>query len=454
RIRFGSLALGEDPNQHGKLLEYLRWCQLIMESALQPTTPPPTGTPSAPARSNATSASAREPITPSASYFTPTPTTSSFTSSGSRKRKYGQSTNVNYIGQRMEEHHLFMKHDHLKKTYPAFFAKVKEIIGRPVDVIMQPDSVQAFHNRLEQYRSRKEESFLQACLPLLVKNGRLIRVDPRKSDADAIEAGEVADTDQDGEDTEDNTTPGYRYLLREWEDDGILTAVGEEFHKGFLPSPFPPDLVKAMSKHDGMSNAKPDRCYGLMPSLFPAPSIPVYKDPETMQMISLLDGVWHAFFIIEGKSNGGVLAAAQNQVRRGGATLVHSLRMWLATIGVPDVAPGPDDRTHVFSAALIPDMIEIWVHWAEVLENGLVHYHMDLLDGARFRADDQVPVIRRVIHSILAWGCTERVEQLKPYHAKMYDYFREKEQVRVQERNDAAAEKWKNKKVRTNQTER
>ena len=303
---------------------------------------------------------------------------------------------------------------------------------------MQPSSVHSFKKRLSQYQSRKEDSFLAACLPLLIKNGRNVRVDPRK---DGIEAGEQ----HDPEEIEENTTPGYRYLLREWEEDGIVTAVGEEFRRGFLPSPFPNDLVKEMRKVDGMTNAKPDRCYGLIPHMFPAPSVQIYRDPAIIDMIALLDSLYHAFFFIEGKSNGGIMAAAENQARRGGATLVFSMREWLSEIKVPDVGPGADNRTFVFSATMTPELILIWVHWAEILPDGTVNYHMDYLESCAFRDDERIPKIRQTIHNIFSWGSTDRVTKLKPYHDQMYVYFRAQQKERVRKRAEAAANKSPNK---------
>lgn len=72
----------------------------------------------------------------------------------------------------------------------------------------------------------------------------------------------------------------------------------------------------------------------------------------------------HSFFIIEGKSNKGSHTDAENQARRGGATLVNAARILYDRISMEDVT-GADERTFVFSATVTPEFMAIWVHWAE-----------------------------------------------------------------------------------------
>ena len=219
---------------------------------------------------------------------------------------------------------------------------------------------------------------------------------------------------------------GEKFVPRYWFADGVDVAVNEEFRRTFLPSrtdqgEFGFELAAALKEEDGMTNPKPDYCYGIRHDTFPVPNdVVIDTDPATVMEVA--HGQNHNFFIIEGKSNKGSHTDAENQARRGGATLVNAARILYDRISMEDVT-GADERTFIFPTIVTPAFVAIWVHWAEILKEGTV-FHMDRLTQKCVSEPEGLTELRIICHNILEWGCIGRFKQLEDLHNNLHTWQR------------------------------
>ena len=288
---------------------------------------------------------------------------------------------------------------------------------------MTAESVKRIDRIVKKYGAFNEDTFLNECLPLIVKKEYKV-ADPTSLKRKLL--------DESGEETQYTEVPaqyvesGKQYKSRYWEDEGITTFTNKAFKSGFLPSRFEPQVLNALKKHDAMTDPKPDRTYVLDAAGFPLPDdLPeeVYTVwPEVEGKLTLLPNSYHPFFLDEGKSNNGNAGIARLQLRRGGAAIVNALRLFLTHIGIPDIV-GLDRRTYCFSMAIDPTHIALFVHWAEVDPSShKVKFYMDFYDGTLFEQSENIPRIHRNIENILSWGCTERKLELQEYHRHMHQW--------------------------------
>ena len=180
-------------------------------------------------------------------------------------------------------------------------------------------------------------------------------------------------------------------------DEGVVYQLDKDLTRTLLPGKFDEDvsltseLTKHLAKEAGMINPRPDMVYRLKSekhSIAVGTEVP----PCILELLEIVPDVRHAFLIIEGKSHAGSSAVAENQARRGGATLVKAARKLQAILqegsassiidDAPDLeeleAPGspgtsvaqlkqkrvikPDLNTFVFSVTISPLHFTVWVH--------------------------------------------------------------------------------------------
>ena len=124
------------------------------------------------------------------------------------------------------------------------------------------------------------------------------------------------------------------------------------------------------------------------------------------------------FLVIQSKQATGNLDDACNQAARDGAAIVHAARELYKIAGVAMDSPGPDGKTYIYSAVMDTKVMEWYVHWAFVKDNGKVHYHMDtIVDNRLLTGEGALPKLRGPTHDILEWGLMTRkhmVEKLYP----------------------------------------
>lgn len=317
----------------------------------------------------------------------------------------------------MTQHGLYANSGALRK-YSAFEATVRQIISPDRYSELRPQSAENIISRREYYAHRNEDTILHNLIPLIIKEHYLAEVK-------AQEAASLAEALSHTPPIE-GLQEGYKYVPRYWFADGVDVAVNEEFRKTFLPSRtdeggFGAELSAALKKEDGMINPKPDRCYGIRNDKFPVPN-DVVIDTDLATVMEVAPGQNNSFFIIEGKSNKGSHTDAENQARRGGASLVNAARILHDRIGMRDVA-GADYRTFVFSATVTPDFMAIWVHWAEVTTEGTM-FHMNRLTQKFLNEAKDLMELRAILHNILEWGCIGRSAQLEELHKTLHNWQR------------------------------
>ena len=184
-------------------------------------------------------------------------------------------------------------------------------------------------------------------------------------------------------------------------------------------------LERALEKEVGISEPRPDYCFGLEEDMYPE-----FDDPGineyTRVLIGVKSNVIHPFLIFEGKAARGSLADAENQAIRGGATLVYARRILNHNAGLPH-STGPDKQSFAFSMTLDCYGARIWVHWCEVqpgkgptgaedntfLANEYYEtYHMDPLASYNFSKMEDVGDLTRTLNNILDWGCLQRKREV------------------------------------------
>ena len=269
-------------------------------------------------------------------------------------------------------------------------------------------------------------------LPLLIKEDRTVKLEQKELGRTPLElAG-------NGDGAMQDPQPGPVYGSRDWWDDGVFAVSLQEFREDLLPHRYLADdpLAQMRKKADGMLTPKPRRYYGLLQRFLPIPC-GVILDDEIRYLIGVCPLLSHPFFLLEGVSNNGSLIEAQNRVRRGGASLVNAMRLLLAKIGgLPVIDNGVDDRNFVFSATLMPGLMNISVHWVE-MKNGSPRFHMNLLKPLAIGDRERIAESRKILNNIMSWGCDLDKRGLNELREKIYAWQRQ-ETAKSQERDHSS----------------
>ena len=389
------------------------------------------------------------------------------TSQNSRERSV-LSQKPEWIRSRLAQHGIVKTSREILRTkYPDFEASIQEILRKDRHSAMKPSSVRKFSERHEIFEGANEATVLSNLIPLLIKESHILKLSP-----ESVEYKTLRDEKElskcNSEDDEDILVP------RDWFDEGVIFAVNQEFRASLLPNVYDNDnmevpLRKALSKSDGMSNPKPDYCWGFRLDLLdrgkPTDVQFIPEIASLMQPAPPLEGV---FFLIEGKSNQGNALQAKIQAQRGGAALVNAARKLSMYTTPADNAneKGADTQSFVFSATLTIQCMNIYLHWAEdlhptVKDTGELQSHQQVLrqELPRLRGDasthtqntyelrtlfhmtllrsyallnlDLLPELRHVLHNILQWGATDRLEQVKSQRLRLYKYHQEHQKAAI-----------------------
>ena len=253
----------------------------------------------------------------------------------------------------MSQHRLVQDPKALDK-YPKFKKMVADIINGDRYSQVKPESAQNFDDERNAYAAMGEDSLLNALVPLIIKAEH-----SNKKKLGKATFSMAVDEECDVEVTD--SLSGKTYVTR-WSDEGVLVGVNKNLRCDLLPNLYnDDDLAKALRKGDYMTTPRLDRIYGLRPQLFPTPD-DIMLDQALYAGLQVCQGMYFPYLIIEGKGNDGDPVVAENQARRGCATLVNATRQVYESIGLVDDYNGPDYRSFVFSATLTPYLMEIWVH--------------------------------------------------------------------------------------------
>jgi len=361
------------------------------------------------------------------------------------------SADADWVKQRLAQHYMYQGDDETFAKYPNFEDTVRQILGGGRNSVPRPASKRKFKEKQEYFKSANENTVLFNLIPMLIKETREI---PRQSPIGGNPGDQLSQ-----ELLNSDEVPSEWELVDFW-DSGCILEVNINFRAMFLP--MDEDLIRMMDKdkdkEEAMTNPRPDFVFGLSRTHFSPPKDTKFS-PETQRIREIVPLMYDCMLVIEGKSDGGEAAEAENQACRSGAALINAARMMRERIGEADVK-GCDDRTFLFSGTLCPGHMDIWVHWAEVTysdevrkvgkktDQGVktvdeqyqekhVDFHMNLLKSEALRSPDFITNYRASFHNILDWGCITRYEtNLKAHYERIYAW--EKERIEVGVRRAAA----------------
>ena len=346
--------------------------------------------------------------------------------------------------------------------YPTLKRLVDDIVktDRPASTVKER-SAKKYQHHLKTYGTSNEDTFLEAVMPLVFKESFTVSA-AEKPGALTPPASLPNNSRDDPEEATMETME--EDAEQEWWQHGQKFAVNYLFAHDMTPntyrdSGFPELLARQLAKEKGMTKPKPDRVWGIDRTYRPVPN-GVYLTEATERALEIVPSLHSPYLLLEGKSNRGSSATAEDQARRGGATLVNcALQLQLlarqaphsaspARHDYPDaqrvddqvadnqrvdnqdglesagsgeaVQEGPDLNAIVFSATLNPKMIEFWVHWAERLPDKTTRFHMNYVAGKLLRDADAQLVIRTWSQNIHTWGCFTRREYLDQLHRDLY----------------------------------
>lgn len=323
-----------------------------------------------------------------------------------------QRKNAYNVGQAMQKHGM-VKQSEAFYDFPQFVDKVTSIIKPERSSHMLPESARKFQKYLEVFEHMNENTFLHIMFPLLMKDGYQLVKDR-------------ADFTDKEKDILKNSGSIYRDFVM---DEGIMTMIDNLFLTTLIPSihsdpKFEMEMAKALQKIANVAQAtpKPDFVFGLRPS-----KVTILADvllPENIEaLLGIAPGMYDPHLIVEGKAESGSAAEAENQARRGGATVVHANRMLRATVGDLLDIDGPDFDSFVFSITMSPNLFEVWVHWYQGPECSQV-YHMNRVSTLPLYGYENLDAIRRVLHNVQEWSIDDRFHQRQPLFQRIRDYAR------------------------------
>jgi len=316
------------------------------------------------------------------------------------------------VGRAMDNHGMVHESEAFNK-YPLFVEKVMGIVRPERSSHMQPESAQKLKKYLQIFERMNETTFLHVLFPLLMKDGyKLVK-------------NRMDFTDEEKEILK-NSGSLYRDFVV---DEGIMMTLDNEFLRTLIPSihsdpKFEVEMAKGLQKIAGVAqaNSKPDFVFGLLPTKFPSlTDAPMPANIEAL--LGIAPGMYDPHLIVEGKADSGSAAEAENQARRGGATVVHANRMLRATVGdLPDV-DGPDYDSFIYSATMSPKLLELWVHWYQGPECKQV-FHMNRIATLPLYGYENLDAIRTRLHNIMEWAAVDRFTQRQSLYQKIHDYAR------------------------------
>ena len=154
-----------------------------------------------------------------------------------------------------------------------------EIIEADRQSQAKAESIQSIGRKWEYYESQNENTFLIDMLLCVIHNGR---------------------REYEVKNPEDNDTS---WVKKSWFSEGVRISVNRGFQRESQPGrhggEFTLKMIKALRREDGMTNAKPDRCYGLDSDLFASEDQNIFYLEELRLWLQVMTGMQHPFFLIE-----------------------------------------------------------------------------------------------------------------------------------------------------------
>ena len=170
-----------------------------------------------------------------------------------------------------------------------------------------------------------------------------------------------------------------------------------------------PFFAHLLANWPRIANPKPDLVYGIKPKAFTDTELEVIR--AYPQYAEISPGVCFPFFAAEFKGSGGSMEEAEIQACRSGAAMVRGVRELNKAADLEKKDAGADAFSFAFTLAMIPRTASLYVHWAEVVPEKQVIYHMHELREYSLKKGDHYAEIRRDLNNLLDWGLEVRLEE-------------------------------------------
>ena len=266
------------------------------------------------------------------------------------------------------------------KRHPEVLRWARDVQGGGRDSVMRPKSEEKLRARRDEYEKSNEDTFIHMFMAALKKENR------RTWNAKK-----------------------QKWKRVEWDQDGLKEAWNQSFQKNSIPKIDTADRVAKdiLDSNPRIKNPKPDIVWGLSPRVFDKGLMEINKLYYAQAGICPAD-TWHPFCILEAKMKGSIEDAIY-QCARGGAALVSAARLLYYVAGLLDLTtPGPDLITPVFSLAVVPTVISLLVHWAEVDDQGITWFHTSHVYTYGLENPGVGTQLRHDLNNILDWGTLNR----------------------------------------------
>ena len=267
-----------------------------------------------------------------------------------------------------------------QKRHPQVLEWAQSVRGGDRGSVMKPKSEKKLNARREQYRNSNEDTFIRNFMAALKKDNRRVW-----------------------------NAQKQKWKRVEWDQDGLKEAWNQSFRKNSIPQIDSSDKIarEILDRNPRIKNPKPDIVWALSPRVFDEEQMKINKMYYAQTGICPAD-IWHPFCILEAKMKG-TIEDAIYQCARGGASLVSATRLLNHAAGLRDlIIPGADLTTPVFSLAVVPTVVSMLVHWAEVDKNGKTWYHTSHVFTYALENPGAGIMLRHDLDNILDWGTLTR----------------------------------------------
>ncbi|KAL8908291.1 MAG: hypothetical protein Q9207_000913 [Kuettlingeria erythrocarpa] len=284
----------------------------------------------------------------------------------------------------LETHGLFINRVQVYEAHPTIKGAVDEVLCGERGSAMRQESAKKMADWILQNESEPEKVFFADVWGRIFKNGRQLKTDDGK------------------------------WIPRDWKDDHFRCNPDLPFHQGTvttldLESPQDKNYAKLI---DRVKNPKPDLCFGLAKQAFTDDEMRILSIALPYAEVSA--GLYCAFSATEQKGPEGNMVEAEDQASRSGSTLVECTRNIEAMAGERDLRkPGVDASNIIFSICICQGNTRLYVHWALVLDNQRVVYHMNKLFDGSMMDNNKAVEFRRHLDNIVDWGLLSRKNRIK-----------------------------------------
>ncbi|KAL8899313.1 MAG: hypothetical protein Q9207_006261 [Kuettlingeria erythrocarpa] len=305
--------------------------------------------------------------------------------------------------------------------------KAKEIIDERRASKMTGEEVDRIVESLQFYSTKNEKTLLINLWQLLVKKTRFCKMKLPSGEEEILSPEEELEA--------------AKWIEKAWRvDDKLWTKWDAEFFSHTLPEiattgDLALDQLLALVPRVG--KPVPDICIGFDGKAFSEKVLAVLQEFGC----KLTAEQWISFFALDAKGADGPIGVAANQCCRSGAAMAKGYRDFFKAINAylstsssqgsesppaqsaqPQLQqqqstnikyPRPDMNSFAFSAALDPELVILYVHWAEETGERTEVWQQTRLRSYKLDDTDDLELLRRNIDNILDWGIASRKRKIE-----------------------------------------